>query len=157
MAQYFNYTGAGGSYNGTGLPTSTIITAAEKVVCLTPVPDNRQPIQNGVLVTANVCFGVSTTAIATFLCRQSTLGTNTAVTGAVLTNGGNTGTGTYTVVLGTQAGTVVSGGTNIGPYVFTWVDYTGTQPLPVYQLTAITASGTATITSAFITATPLGV
>jgi hypothetical protein len=156
MGAYFNYTGVGGSYNGAGLPTSTIMTNTEKVLAMTPVPDNREPIQGGVLITANVCFGVSTTSIATFLCRQSTLGTSTAVTGSLLTSCGNTGTGTYTASIGTQAGTIGATGDQFpGPFTYTWVDYTGTQPLPVYQLTGSTAAGTATITSAVITVTPL--
>jgi len=157
MAQYWQYTGVGGSYNGTGLPTSTIITNVEKVVCMTPVPDNRQPVQGGVLITAQVAFGVSTTTIATFLCRQSTLGTSTGVTGTLVSSGGNTGIGTYTASIGTGAGTVGALGIpNTGPLTFQWVDYLGTSPLPVYQLTGSTAAGTATITSAFITVQPLG-
>jgi hypothetical protein len=158
MGAYFQYTGAGGSYNGTGLPTSTIIVNAEKVVCQTPVPDNREPIQGGVLITANVNIGSAAAGLATFLCRQSTLGTSTGVTGTVVASGGNVGIGTYVVNIGTQAGTVVAGGTQLG-YTFQWVDYTGTQPLPVYQLTGScnTSAGTATITSAFITVTPLAV
>jgi len=157
MAQYWQYTGVGGSYNGTGLPTSTIITNVEKVVCMTPVPDARQPVQGGVLITAQVSFGVSTTTIATFLCRQSTLGTSTGVTGTLVASGGNTGIGTYTASVGTGAGTVGALGVpNTGPLTFQWVDYLGTSPLPVYQLTGSTAAGTATITSAFITVQPLG-
>ena len=155
MGQYFNYTGVGGSFYGTGLPTSYIVGAAEKVVCQTNPTDNREPVQGGVLVTANVNFGASTVGIATFLCRQSTLGTSTAVTGSVLLQGGNLGTGTYGVALGTQAGTIVATGTNLGPYTFQWVDFSGTAPVPVYQLTCITASGTATINSAVISVTPL--
>lgn len=156
MGTYWNYTGVGGSYFGTGLPTSTIITNAEKVVAMTPVPDNREPIQGGVLVTAQVSFGVSTALIGTFLCRQSTLGTSTGVTGSLLTNGGNVGTGTYVASIGTGAGTISATGlANTGPFTFTWVDYTATQPLPVYQLTGSTSAGTATITSAVITVTPL--
>jgi len=158
MGQYWQYTGVGGSYNGTGLPTSTIITNAEKVIAMTPVPDNRQPIQGGVLIQAQVSFGVSTTTIATFLCRQSTLGTSTGVTGTLVSNGGNTGIGTYTASIGTGAGTVgATGNQNTGPFSFTWVDYLGTGPLPVYQITGSTAAGTATVTSAFITVTPLAV
>ena len=65
------------------------------------------------------------------------------------------GTGTYGVALGTQAGTIVATGTNLGPYTFQWVDFSGTAPVPVYQLTCITASGTATINSAVISVTPL--
>ena len=158
MGAYFQYTGVGGSYNGTGLPTSTIIINAEKVVCMTPVPDNREPIQGGVLITANVNLGSSAAGVATFLCRQSTLGTSTGVTGTVVASGGNVGIGTYVVNIGTQAGTVVAGGTQLG-YTFQWVDYLGTSPLPVYQLTGsvAAAAGTATITSAFITVTPLAV
>jgi len=158
MGAYFNYTGVGGSYFGTGLPTSTIITNAEKVICLTPVPDNRQPVQGGVLITAQVSFGVSTCLFATLLCRQSTLGTSTAVTGSLLLNGGNVGTGTYVASIGTSAGTVSAlGNQNLGPYTFQWVDYTGTYGagLPVYQLTGSTSAGTATITSAVISVTPL--
>ena len=158
MGTYFNYTGVGGSYFGTGLPTSSIITNAEKVICMTPVPDNRQPIQGGVLVTAQVSVGSSAALIGTFLCRQSTLGTSTAVTGSLLTNGGNIGTGTYIASIGTLAGTVAATGLQgVGPYVFQWVDYTGTygSGLPVYQLTGSTSAGTATITSAVISVTPL--
>ena len=158
MGTYFNYTGVGGSYFGAGLPTSTIITNAEKVICLTPVPDNRQPVQGGVLITAQVSFGVSTALIGTFLCRQSTLGTSTAVTGSLLLNGGNIGTGTYIASIGTGAGTISATGlSNVGPFTFQWVDYTGTygQGLPVYQLTGSTSAGTATITSAVISVTPL--
>lgn len=153
MGTYFNYTGAGGSYNGIGLPTSSIITNTEKVICMTPVPDNRQPIQGGVLITANVTFGVSTCTFATILCRQSTLGTSTGVTGTLLTNGGNVGTGTYAASIGTTAATypVASFGNN----VFQWVDYTGTQPMSVYQVTGSTAAGTATVLNAFVTVTPL--
>lgn len=157
MGVYFNYTGVGGSYYGTGLPTSSIITNTEKVICMTPVPDNRQPVQGGVLITANVTFGISTCTFATILCRQSTLGTSTAVTGSLLLNGGNVGTGTYAASIGTTAATypVASFGQNI----FTWVDYTGTygQGLPVYQITGSTAAGTATILSAQVTVTPLAV
>lgn len=158
MGVYFNYVGAGGSYCGKGLPVSTIITNTESVICMTPVPDNRQPVQGGVLVTAQVSIGSTASGIGTFLCRQSTLGTSTGVTGTLLTNGGNTGTGTYTIALATQAGTITAAGTGVGftgPFVMSWVDYTGTQPLPVYQLTGSCASGTATIVSAFITVTPL--
>lgn len=160
MGQYWQYTGVGGSYNGTGLPTSTIIIgAAEKVICMTPVPDNRQPIQGGVLITAQVSVGSSAAAVATFLCRQSTLGTSTGVTGTLVSSGGNTGIGTYTASIGTLAGTVASTGLQgVGPYTFQWVDYLGTGPLPVYQLTgSLPGAGTATITSAFITVQPLAV
>src|SRR5208282_999002 len=111
MGVYFNYTGVGGSYFGTGLPTSTIIQVGESVVAMTPVPDNREPVQGGVLITALVCVGNTTTTTATFMCRQSTLGTSTAVTGTRIANGGNTGLGTYVATLGTQAGTVVGAGT----------------------------------------------
>jgi hypothetical protein len=158
VGTYFNYTGVGGSYFGIGLPTSTIITNAEKVICLTPVPDNREPVQGGVLITAQVSFGVSTCTFATILCRQSTLGTSTAVTGNLLLNGGNVGTGTYVASIGTGAGTVSATGLqNTGPFTFQWVDYSGTfaAGLPVYQLTGSTAAGTATITSAVISVTPL--
>jgi len=156
MGAFFQYTGVGGSYFGVGLPTSTIMTNAEKVLAMTPVPDNRQPTQGGVLITAQVAVGVSTAAIATFLCRQSTLGTSTGVTGTVVAGGGNIGLGTYIASIGTGAGTIgASGNANTGPFTFQWVDYSGTQPLPVYQLTGSTSAGTATITSAIITVTPL--
>lgn len=156
MGTFFQYTGVGGSYFGAGLPTSTIITASEKAIAQTPPTDERQPVQGGVLVTAQVSFGVSTTAIATFLCRASTLGTSTAVSGSPLTYGGNAGTGTYIASIGTSAGTIGGvGNQNLGPFTFTWVDYAGTAPLPVYQLTGITASGTATVASAVITVTPI--
>lgn len=157
MAQYWQYTGVGGSYNGTGLPTSTIITNTEKVIAMTPVPDARQPVQGGVLITAQISFGVSTCGFATVLCRQSTLGTNTGVTGTLVANGGNTGIGTYVASIGTSAGTVGAvGNSNIGPFTYQWVDYLGTAPLPVYQVTGSTSAGTATITSAFISVQPLG-
>jgi hypothetical protein len=154
MGAYFQYTGVGGSYNGTGLPTSTIITNVEKVICLTPVPDNREPVQGGVLITAQISLGSSAAGLATILCRQSTLGTSTGVTGTLVASGGNVGIGTYVIPVGTQAGTVVAGGTQL-TNTFQWVDYTGTQPLPVYQVTGSTVTGTATIVSAFITVTPL--
>ena len=158
MGVYWQYTGVGGSYNGTGLPTSTIITNAEKVIAMTPVPDNRQPAQGGVLITAQVSFGVSTCLFATVLCRQSTLGTSTGVTGTLVSNGGNVGIGTYVASIGTTAGTVGAlGNQNLGPYTFQWVDYLGTSPLPVYQITGSTSAGTATITSAFVTVSPLAV
>jgi len=157
MAQYWQYTGVGGSYNGIGLPTSTIITNVEKVIAMTPVPDNRQPVQGGVLITAQLSFGVSTCSFATILCRQSTLGTSTGVTGTLVANGGNQGIGTYVASVGTQAGTLSAAGVNqTGPFTFQWVDYLGTSPLPVYQVTGSTAAGTATITSAFVTVQPLG-
>ena len=153
---YFNYTGVGGSYFGTGLPTSTIITVTEGVIAMTPVPDNRRPVQGGVLVSALVSFGNTTTTTATIQCRQSTLGTSTAVSGNLLANGGNVAPGKYVCTLGTQAGTVVGAGTNFGPYAFQWVDYSGTQPLPVYQITGSCASGgTATVVSAIVSVTPL--
>ena len=158
MGVYWQYTGVGGSYNGTGLPTSTIITNAEKVIAMTPVPDNRQPIQGGVLVTAQISFGVSTCTFATILCRQSTLGTSTGVTGTLVSSGGNVGIGTYVASIGTGAGTVsATGNQNIGPFTFQWVDYLGTGPLPVYQVTGSTAAGTATVTSAFVSVQPLAV
>ena len=159
MGTYFNYTGVGGSYFGAGLPTATIITNAEKVICMTPVPDNRQPVQGGVLITANISFGISTCTFATILCRQSTLGTSTAVTGSLLTNGGNVGTGTYVASIGTSAGTQAAVGLqNTGPFTFQWVDYLGTGPLPVYQLTGSCAlTSVATVLSAYITVTPLAV
>ena len=81
MGAYFQYTGVGGLYNGTGLPAGGVIGTAEKVICQTPVPDNREPIQGGVLITAQVTFGAATTTFATLQCRQSTLGTSTAVAG----------------------------------------------------------------------------
>ena len=158
MGVYWQYTGVGGSYNGIGLPTSTIITNAEKVIAMTPVPDNRQPIQGGVLVTAQISFGVSTCTFATILCRQSTLGTSTGVTGTLVSSGGNVGIGTYVASIGTGAGTVsATGNQNIGPFTFQWVDYLGTGPLPVYQVTGSTAAGTATVTSAFVSVQPLAV
>jgi hypothetical protein len=159
MGTYFQYTGVGGSYCGTGLPTSTIIiSGSEKVICMTPVPDNREPIQGGVLIQAQVSFGVSTAGIGSFLCRQSTLGTSTGVTGTVVANGGNQGIGSYTASIGTQAGTLSAAGVSqTGPFSFTWVDYLGTGPLPVYQLTGSLSGGTATVTSAYITVTPLAV
>ena len=158
MGQYFQYTGVGGSYFGTGLPTSSIIiTGAEKVIAMTPVTDNREAIQGGVLITAQVNFGVSTTSVASIFCRQSTLGTSTGTTGTLLTGGGNIAPGTYYASIGTSGGTQAGVGiANTGPYTFQWVDYSGTQPLPVYQLTGILpATGTATILSAFISVTPL--
>ena len=152
MGTYFNYTGVGGTCNGTGLPTSYYIgTTAEKVICQTPVPDNRQPIQGGVLITANVTVGSSAALFGTFLCRQSTLGTSTGVTGTLVTGGGNTAPGTYTASIGTFAGTSQL------PIQFQWVDYLGTGPLPVYQLTGSCSAGNATITAAYITVTPLAV
>ena len=157
MGTYFNYTGVGGSYNGVGLPTSTIIVAGatgEKVIAMTPVTDNREPIQGGVLITAQISIGSTAGGIATVLCRQSTLGTSTGVTGTVVANGGNIGIGTYSFNTGTQAGTVVAGGTQL-TQTFTWVDYLGTNPMPVYQVTGSLSGGTATIVSAYITATPL--
>ena len=156
MGVYWQYTGVGGSYNGIGLPTSTIITNAEKVIAMTPVPDNRQPAQGGVLITAQISFGVSTCTMATVLCRQSTLGTSTGVTGTLVASGGNSGIGTYIASIGTGAGTVSATGlSNTGPFTFQWVDYLGTSPIPVYQITGSTAAGTATITSAFVTVSPL--
>ena len=158
MGVYWQYTGVGGSYNGTGLPTSTIITNAEKVIAMTPVPDNRQPSQGGVLITAQISFGVSTCTMATVLCRQSTLGTSTGVTGTLVSSGGNVGIGTYVASIGTGAGTVSATGlSNTGPFTFQWVDYLGTSPLPVYQITGSTSAGTATVTSAFVTVSPLAV
>lgn len=158
MGVYWQYTGVGGSYNGTGLPTSTIITNAEKVICMTPVPDNRQPIQGGVLITAQVSYGVSTCLFATILCRQSTLGTSTGVTGTLVSSGGNVGIGTYVASVGTGAGTIsATGQSNTGPFTYQWVDYLGTGPLPVYQITGSTSAGTATITSAFVSVQPLAV
>jgi hypothetical protein len=155
MGVYFNYTGVGGSLCGTGLPTSSIMTNTEKVLAMTPVPDNRQPVQGGVLISAAVSIGSSAAGFGTFLCRQSTLGTSTGVTGTVVANGGNVAAGTYVSSIGTFAGTFQT--QNAGQINFTWVDYLGTAPLPVYQLTGSTASGTATILSAYITVTPLAV
>jgi hypothetical protein len=155
MGTFFNYTGVGGSVSGTGLPTSSIITNVEKVICMTPVPDSREPIQGGVLITANVTFGISTCTYATILCRQSTLGTSTGVTGTLVSSGGNTGVGTYTASIGTTAATYPVA--SFGNAVFQWVDYTGTQPLPVYQITGSTAAGTATVQFASVTVTPLAV
>ena len=155
MGTYFNYTGAGGSCNGTGLPTSYLMTNAEKVICMIPVPDARQPIQGGVLIQANVSFGVATAAYGTFLCRQSTLGTSTGVTGTLVTGGGNSAPGTYVASIGTSAGIGLNATIGGESLTFQWVDYLGTGPLPVYQLTGSTSAGTATVTSAFITVTPL--
>lgn len=153
MGTYFNYTGVGGSLCGTGLPTSFTITNVEKVIAMTPVPDNRQPVQGGVLVNAAVTIGSSAALYGTFLCRQSTLGTSTGVTGTLVANGGNIAAGTYISSIGTFAGTFQA--QNSGEVNFTWVDYLGTSPLPVYQLTGSTSAGTATILSAYITVTPL--
>ena len=161
MGGYFNYTGVGGSYFGIGLPTSTIIVAGatgEKVIAMTPVTDNREPIQGGVLITAAVTIGSSAAGLGTFYCRQSTLGTSTGVTGTVVPNGGNIGPGTYSASIGTQAGTIAAyGNPQTGPFIFQWVDYSGTQPLPVYQLTGSVSGGTATILGAVISVTPLAV
>ena len=153
MGVYFNYTGVGGSLCGTGLPTSFTMTNTEKVLCMTPVPDNRQPVQGGVLINAAVTIGSSAALYGTFLCRQSTLGTSTGVTGTLVANGGNTGAGTYTSSIGTFGGTFQA--QNSGQINFTWVDYLGTAPLPVYQLTGSTSAGNATILAAYITVTPL--
>jgi hypothetical protein len=155
MGTYFQYTGVGGSVNGTGLPTSYYINNSEKVIAMTPVPDNRQPIQGGVLITANVAFGIATAAYGTFLCRQSTLGTSTGVTGTLVTGGGNSAAGTYVASIGTSAGIGLNATIGGESLVFQWVDYLGTGPLPVYQITGSTSAGTATVTAAYITVTPL--
>jgi hypothetical protein len=157
MAEYFAYTGLGGIYTGTFLPTATgIITTSEKVIAYTPAPDNRVGPQGGVLVTADIFFGVSTCTTATFYCRQSTLGT-AAITGNQLTIGGNVGTGTYWGSIGTQAGTISGAGeAGVPHFRFQWVDLTGSFPLPSYCLTALTAAGTATVNYASITAQPIG-
>ena len=159
MGAYFQYTGVGGLYNGTGLPAGGVIGTAEKVICQTPVPDNREPIQGGVLITAQVTFGAATTTFATLQCRQSTLGTSTGVAGTLVVNGGNTAAGQYTASIGTQGGTISAAGVNqTGPFTFQWVDYLGTGPLPVYQLTGSCAlTSVATVLSAYITVTPLAV
>ena len=157
MGAYFNSTGVGGSCNGTGLPVSYYINNVESVIAMTPVPDNRQPIQGGVLIQAQVSFGIATAAYGTFLCRQSTLGTSTGVTGTLVKGGGNSAPGTYVASIGTSAGIGLNatlGGESVN---FTWVDYLGTNPLPVYQITGSTSAGTATVTAAYITVTPLAV
>ena len=157
MGVYWQYTGVGGSCNGTGLPTSYYINNTEKVICQIPVPDNRQPVQGGVLITANIAFGIATAAYGTFLCRQSTLGTSTGVTGTLVTGGGNSAPGTYVASIGTSAGIGLNATIGGESLTFQWVDYLGTAPLPVYQITGSTSAGTATVTAAFITVTPLAV
>lgn len=157
MGAFFQYTGVGGSVNGTGFPTSYYINNVEKVIAMTPVPDNREPIQGGVLITANISFGIATAAFGTFFCRQSTLGTSTAVTGTLVTGGGNSAAGTYVATIGTSAGIGLNATIGGANYTFQWVDYTGTAPLPVYQLTGSTSAGTATVAAAYITVTPLAV
>jgi hypothetical protein len=152
LATYYGYAGLGGELNGTQFPSSGIITNAEKCIAMTPLPDNREGFQNGVLITAVINMGISTMTTGTFLCRQSTLGTS-AVTGAIVNTGGNTGAGTYTASIGTTAGTYAVGG---GPLILQWVDLSGTYPIPAYQLTGSTAAGTGTVNSAFITIQPLG-
>ena len=154
MAVYYGYTGAGGIRNGTQFPSGGTIGNTESVICMTAVPDNRVANQAGVLITAQIVFGIATTTFATILCRQSTLGTS-AVTGNIVANGGNTGAGTYTASLGTSAATYPV--SSFGVQTFQWVDYTGTNPIPAYQITgSTTASGTATILSAFVNVQPLG-
>ena len=153
MANYYGYTGAGGINNGTQFPSSGIITNVEKVIAMSPLPDNRVGNQAGVLITAQIEFGIATCTFATILCRQSTLGTS-AVTGNIVASGGNTGIGTYTATLGTTAATYPV--SSFGAQTFQWVDYTGTNPIPAYQITGSTAAGTATVLSAFINVQPLG-
>ena len=140
MAEYYAYCGAGGIGNGTQLPAGGTVQVGEVAIAQTTVTDNRKGIQGGVLITGFVQLGVSTAGIGSVMCRQSTLGT-TATTGAML--------GTYTIPIATVAATTA-------PYVFQWVDYTGTFPIPSYQMTMTFASGTGTIQKAYITAQPLG-
>jgi hypothetical protein len=153
MANYYGYTGVGGLNNGTQFPSSGIITNAEKVIAMTALTDGRVGNQGGVLITADIVFGISTCTFATILCRQSTLGTS-AVTGNPVLSGGNTGIGTYTASIGTTAATYPVN--SFGVQTFQWVDYTGTNPIPAYQITGSTAAGTATILSAFVNIQPLG-
>jgi len=157
MGVYFNYTGVGGSCNGTGLPVSYTINTAEKAIAMTPVPDNREPVQGGVLIQAQVAVGIATALFGTFLCRQSTLGTSTGVTGTLVTGGGNSAPGTYVASIGTTTGVGLSNSPGQGWLNLTWVDYLGTGPLPVYQVTGLTSGGSATITAAYISVTPLAV
>jgi hypothetical protein len=158
MANYFNYTGLGGLYAGTNLPNAngTIDSLTEKVIAITPFQDNRVAPQGGVLVAADVIFATSTAPVGTFYCRQATLGT-AAVTGSRLIMGGNVGTGTYIASIGTFVSTISGiGESGIPHFRFTWVDQTGTFPIPSYCLTGTMPGGTATIAFASITATPLG-
>lgn len=153
MAVYYGYAGAGGEYNGTQFPAGGTIGNTESVIAMSPLTDGRVGNQAGVLITANVVFGISTCTFATILCRQSTLGTS-AVTGNIVKNGGNTGAGTYTASIGTTAATFPV--SSFGVQQFQWIDYTGTNPVPAYQITGSTAAGAATIVSAFINVQPLG-
>jgi len=141
MAQYYNYVGVGGTKYGTQFPSAGngTLATSEVVLAQTPLPDLRSGNQGGVLITAFIEVGASTAGIGSVYLRQSTLGT-TATTGAML--------GTRTdIPVATSAG---------AGYSFAWVDYTGTNPIPSYQLTAAYASGSGTILAAVVTATPIG-
>ena len=142
MANYYNYVGIGGINYGTQFPSAGngTLSTSEVVLAQTPLPDNRETVGGGVLITAEVDFGVSTMTVASIFCRQSTLGT-TATTGAML--------GTYVVNVGTTAAT-------LAPFVFQWVDNSGTFPIPSYQLTGAAAAGSGTILKAIVSATPIG-
>lgn len=158
MANYYAYSGFGGLYTGSYLPNAnaTIDSLTEKVLAVTPFQDGRVGVQAGVKITADIIATTSTTTVATFYCRQSTLGT-AAITGNRLTYGGNTGPGTYVASIGTEAGTLSGlGEAGLFHARLEWYDLTGTFPIPSYCLTATLLAGTATITYASITATPLG-
>ena len=142
MANYYNYVGVGGTKYGTQFPSAGngTVATSEVVVAQTALPDNRSGVQGGVLITGYLEVGASTAGIGSVYLRQSTLGT-TATTGAML--------GTRTDVPVATA----AGGTG---YIFQWVDYTGTFPLPSYQMTMAYASGSGTILAAVVSATPIG-
>ena len=140
MANYYGYCGAGGIGNGTQLPAGGTVQVGEVAIAQTSLPDIREPIQGGVLITGFLQMGVSTAGIGSVMLRQSTLGT-TATTGAML--------GTYTIPISTNSAT-------IAPFFFQWVDYTGTYPIPSYQMTMTFGAGTGTVQKAYVTAIPLG-
>ncbi len=141
MGQFYNYVGVGGINYGTQFPSAGngTLSTSEAVLAQTPLPDVREGIQGGVLITAEVDWGICTCSVASIYCRQSTLGT-TATTGAML--------GTYITTVGTVAAT-------LPPNVYQWVDNTGTYPIPSYQLTGLFAAGSGTILKAIISATPI--
>lgn len=141
MANYSSYVGQGGIANGTQFPAGGTVQVGEVVVAQTAVPDNREGIQGGVMLTGFIDLGTSTNGLGTVLFRQSTLGTS-AVTGNAL--------GTFFIPVGT------GNQTTIGPYTFQCLDLTGTFPIPSYQLTLTFASGTGTVFKSYLTAQVIG-
>ena len=134
MANFFSY--------GTTTATGTVPSATETVVLALPIPDNREPIGQGVNVYGVLNLTSTSAATATIRVRQR-IGSDSA------------GTSTAGSLIGSIQCqlAVVAPGTS---FSYSQFDQTGTFPLTGYVVTAVVTSAIATINSATLFAQATG-